>query len=60
MTYSARSSDVIHTIIQGQVVMENRKVLIMDEEKVLSEAMKNREDLVNRAGQETRDLLAVE
>lgn len=60
LIYSARGSDIIHTIIEGQVVMENRKVLTMDEEKVLSEAMKNREDLVNRAGQETRDLLAAD
>lgn len=59
LIYSARGSDVIHTIIDGHVVMENKKVLTMDEDKVMTDALNNREDLVNRAGQETRDLLAI-
>ncbi|KAF0110588.1 MAG: Amidohydrolase [Chloroflexi bacterium] len=58
LIYSARGSDVLHTIIEGQVIMENRKVLSMDENKVMADAIANREDLVLRAGQETRDLLA--
>ncbi len=57
LIYSARGSDVIHTIVEGQVIMEDRKVLTMDEEKIMADAMANREDLVARAGQETRDLL---
>ena len=57
LIYSARGSDVIHTIVEGQVIMENRKVLTMDEEKIMADALANREDLVTRAGQETRDLL---
>lgn len=59
LIYSARGSDVIHTIVEGQVVMEDRVVLTMDEEKVMEEAMANRIDLVQRAGQETRDLEAM-
>jgi len=58
LIYSARGSDVIHTIIEGQVVMENRTVLTLDEGKVMEKAFANRNDLVQRAGQETRDLLA--
>ncbi len=58
LVYSARGSDVIHTVVDGQVLMEDRKVLSMDEEQVLDEALQAREDLVERAGQETRDLLA--
>ena len=58
LIYSARGSDVIHTIIEGQVVMENRNVLTLDEGKVMEKALANRDDLVRRAGQETRDLLA--
>lgn len=58
LVYSARGSDVIHTIVDGQVLMEDRKVISMDEEKVLDEAMQAREELVESAGQETRDLLA--
>ena len=56
LIYSARGSDVLHTIVEGQIVMEDRKVLTMDENKVMEEAMANRADLVQRAGQETRDL----
>lgn len=57
LIYSARGSDVVHTIVEGQVIMEDREVLTMDEGKVMEEAMVNREDLIKRAGQETRDLL---
>ncbi len=59
LIYSARGSDVIHTIVEGQILMEDRRVLTMDESKVMEEALENREDLVKRAGQETRDLLSM-
>ena len=59
LIYSARGSDVLHTIVEGQIVMEDRKVLTMDEQKVMEDAMANREDLIERAGQETRDLEAM-
>jgi len=58
LVYSARGSDVIHTVVDGRVLMEDRKIVSMDEEKVLDQAMRAREDLVERAGDETRDLLA--
>lgn len=58
LVYSARGSDVIHVIIDGQVVMENRRILTLDEGKVMEQAVATRADLVARAGQETRDLLA--
>lgn len=58
LIYSARGSDVLHTIVEGKLIMENHKVLTMDEEKVMADALTNREDLILRAGQETRDLLA--
>ncbi len=57
LIYSARGSDVIHTVAAGKVLMENRKVISMDEEAVLREALAARESLIERAGQETRDLL---
>ena len=59
LIYSARGSDVIHTVVAGRVLMEDRKVLSMDEEKVMAEALSSREDLIERAGQETRDLLTM-
>ncbi len=58
LVYSARGSDVIHTVVDGQVLMEDRRVVSMDEQSVLAEALAARQDLVDLAGQETRDLLA--
>lgn len=34
----ATGSDVIHTIIDGKIVMENRKLLIVDEQKIIDQA----------------------
>jgi len=59
LVYSARGSDVIHTVVEGQVLMEDRKVLTMNEEQVMADALSSRQDLIERAGQETRDLLAM-
>jgi cytosine/adenosine deaminase-related metal-dependent hydrolase len=58
LIYSARGSDVLHTVVEGRVIMEDRKVLTMDVKTVMEEALSNRDDLVQRAGQETRDLLS--
>ena len=58
LAYSARGSDVIHSIIEGQVVMEDRVIKTLDEKKVMERAMRTRQDMIARAGQETRDLLA--
>jgi len=57
LIYSARGSDVIHTIVDGKVLMESRKVISMDEEKVMQQVLESRADLINRAGKETHDLL---
>jgi 5-methylthioadenosine/S-adenosylhomocysteine deaminase len=58
LIYSARGSDVVHVVIDGQVVMEDRQVCTLDERAVMAQAMEARADLIARAGQETRDLLA--
>ena len=38
MVYSAQSADVETVLIDGQVVMENRRVLTLDEEEILKKA----------------------
>jgi len=58
LVYSARGSDVLHVIVDGRVVMENRQLQTMDEGAVMARALEVRRDLVALAGQETRDLLA--
>jgi 5-methylthioadenosine/S-adenosylhomocysteine deaminase len=35
LVYAARGGDVIHSIINGRVVMENRTLLTIDEEEVI-------------------------
>lgn len=57
LVYSARGSDVITTVIDGQVVMEDRRVLTLDEDRVLQRATEMYQDLVKKAGPETRQLL---
>ncbi|MBI4788972.1 MAG: amidohydrolase [Chloroflexi bacterium] len=58
LVYSAQGPDVIHVVIDGQVVMENRRVQTLDESDVIKRAQEARADLIAHAGQETRDLLA--
>jgi len=57
LAYSARGSDVVTSIINGQLVMENRRVLTLDEGHVLQQAMEATQDLIQRAGPETAALL---
>ena len=38
LVYSARGSDVSHSIINGQIVMEDRKLLTMDLEEIMARA----------------------
>lgn len=58
LAYCARGCDVVTSIIHGQVVMENRHVLTLDEDEVLSQAVAATADLIARAGPETAALLA--
>lgn len=58
LVYAASGADVLHSVIDGQLVMENRRVLTLDEAQVMTRAREARSDLIARAGQETRDLLA--
>jgi len=45
MVYSARGSDVDTVIIDGRPVMENRKMLTVDEETVRNEVERRAEKL---------------
>lgn len=58
LVYSARGSDVVTSIINGQIVMENRQVLTLNENEVLARAAEATQDLIDRAGPETAALLA--
>lgn len=50
LVYAASGHDVKHSIIDGRLVMFNRRVLTMNEEEVLEEAEKAAYSLYQRAG----------
>jgi 5-methylthioadenosine/S-adenosylhomocysteine deaminase len=49
LVYSAKGSDVRTTIVDGKVLMDNYRVLVLDEQKVVEEAQKAADDLATRA-----------
>jgi 5-methylthioadenosine/S-adenosylhomocysteine deaminase len=48
LVYSAHASDIKTVIIDGKVVMKNRELVTLDEEKILFEAEKAAQDLARR------------
>lgn len=48
LVYAAAGQDVDSVIIDGSVIMKNRELLTMDEEKVIYEAKQSAEALINR------------
>jgi len=51
LVYSARAADVDTVLIDGRVVMENRRVTTVDVQKVLETAEKTKESLLARLAQ---------
>lgn len=49
LVYAARSGDIRHVIIDGRVVMKDRELLTLDEERVLWEAERRAFDMIGRA-----------
>jgi len=48
IVYSARGSDVDTVIVDGKVLMENREVIVANEEEIIRKAEKTALDIVNR------------
>lgn len=48
LVYSARGSDVRTTIVNGKILMDDYRVLTLDEQKVMEEAQKAAEELIAR------------
>lgn len=55
--YSAGRSDVTTTIVDGRILMEDRVVLSMDEQKVVNRATEAQADLLRKGGADTAELL---
>ena len=50
LTYSARGSDVVYTIIDGTIVYEDGSCTLVDEVAIMDEAQSRSEELIARAG----------
>jgi 5-methylthioadenosine/S-adenosylhomocysteine deaminase len=50
LVYAATGSDVDSVIIDGRIIMKNRRVLTLDEEKIMREADERGAGLLERAG----------
>jgi cytosine/adenosine deaminase-related metal-dependent hydrolase len=50
IVYSAQPTDVEAVTVDGELVMENRKLLRFDEREVIDEANRESEQLLKRAG----------
>jgi cytosine/adenosine deaminase-related metal-dependent hydrolase len=60
LVYSATGADVDTVVINGELVMEGRRLLHIDEESVLREAAAHARDLYHRTGLEVRTLWPME
>ncbi|MFB6091732.1 MAG: amidohydrolase [Haloquadratum sp.] len=49
LAYAARGSDVRHTVCDGQILMRDREITTLDEERVVERARRRAVDLVARA-----------
>jgi 5-methylthioadenosine/S-adenosylhomocysteine deaminase len=54
LVYSANGHDVVTTIVDGRILMEDRKVLVMNEQQVLREASASAERMKERLGEKLR------
>ncbi len=54
LVYAALGSDVTHTIVAGKMLMEDRRLTTLDEEKVMEEARVQTEDLLEKSGTKDR------
>jgi 5-methylthioadenosine/S-adenosylhomocysteine deaminase len=57
LVYSARSSDVTTSIVDGKLLMKDGVVLSMDESEVINRAQSVREELFSLGGEVTKELL---
>ncbi|HVQ36121.1 MAG TPA: 5'-deoxyadenosine deaminase [Pyrinomonadaceae bacterium] len=50
LMYSAQTTDVLSVVIDGRIVMKDRKLLTLDENTVMAEAARESKELLHRAG----------
>ncbi len=47
---SGNSHDILHTIIDGKIIMRDRQLVGMDEEKIIADAGQHMEEIIRKAG----------
>jgi 5-methylthioadenosine/S-adenosylhomocysteine deaminase len=57
IVYSARGNDVVTSIVNGKIIMEDRVVLTMNEEAVITRSNEYRAELIEKGGAATAELL---
>lgn len=50
LVYSAQTADVQSVIIDGEIVMKDRKLVTLDEQAILQDAVRESSELITRAG----------
>ena len=50
MVYSGQTTDVKSVVIDGQILMQDRQLLTLDEKTVISNAVRESGELIKRAG----------
>jgi 5-methylthioadenosine/S-adenosylhomocysteine deaminase len=50
IVYSAMGSDVDSVMVDGRFLMRGRKMLTLDEERIMGEAQRRQDDLISRSG----------
>ena len=50
LVYSAQTSDVRSVVIDGRIVMKDRKLLTLDESSIIEDANRETAELIKRAG----------
>ena len=57
IVYSAKGNDIVTSIVNGKIIMEDRIVLTMDEDAVIKRSNEYRAELLEKGGAATAELL---
>ena len=57
IVYSAKGNDIVTSIVNGKIIMEDRVVLTMDEASVIKRSNDYRAELIEKGGDSTAELL---
>jgi 5-methylthioadenosine/S-adenosylhomocysteine deaminase len=59
IVYASRGEEIIYVIVDGKIVKEKNKLILMDEKKALAEAQEAAEELIRAGGKDYRNANSV-